>query len=199
MLIVATHNDESTHADMHDRYAARIFNGQQFATLCVDLITHDEKKDSELRELQFDPLLLAGRLDRIAEWVRAQPDLKELKVGYFCTSTVGGAALVAAAQHPGYVTAVVCYGGRPDLAGAFLNKVKAPTLLLAGENDTIAIELNRRSLAHLNKQSGLTVIPGATHSFEEPGALEEMVRKALSWFQKHAATPPEGHRKALYA
>ena len=202
MLVITVRDHETPrtsahdpHSRVHDRYVARVFNGHQIATLCIDLIAEEEQKTGQ-RELLFDTLLLAGRLDRIAEWVRRQPALRNLKLGYFCASTCAGAALIAAAQHPGYVVSIVCYGGRPDLAGAFLPKVKVPTLLLVGESDKLAIELNRQSLAQLNTESKLDIIPDATHSFEGPGALEEMMRHAVAWFTHHANSPDDTRQSA---
>jgi len=152
-------------------------------TLFIDLLTQEEEQlDEVMHELHFDTLMLAGRLDRVIEWARVQPVLCGIGIGYFCSSTCSGAALIAAAQHPGYVVAMVCPGARPDLAGPFLSKVTVPTLLLVGENDKLVIDLNRQFLAKLNKRSELSIIPGATHLFEEPGALEEMVRQAVDWF-----------------
>jgi putative phosphoribosyl transferase len=188
ILVISANNNEGSRALVCNRYVAEVLRANHIGTLLVDLLTPDEEECDEIqRELHFDALMLAGRLDRVAEWVRAQPVLHNVRLGYLCSSTCGGAALIAAAQHPGYVMTLVCQGARPDLAGPFLSKVTAPTLLLVGENDDIVIELNRRALTKLNKQSRLSIIPGATHLFEEPGALEEMTRQAVDWFITQAS------------
>jgi pimeloyl-ACP methyl ester carboxylesterase len=149
--------------------------------------------DDRTARLRFDIEMLAGRLVDITRWLRQDPDTARLAVGYFGASTGGGAALVAAARYPdpGVVNAVVSRGGRPDLAGAALAQVKAPTLLIVGGYDKVVIDLNRQALNQLN--SGLTkemvIVPEASHLFEEAGKLEEVARLATAWFKQYLAGP----------
>jgi dienelactone hydrolase len=129
--------------------------------------------------------LLAGRLIGATDWLTQYPDTRDLRVGYFGASTGAAAALVAAAERPQAVGAVVSRGGRPDLAGSALPRVKAPTLLIVGGNDPQVIELNWAALAQLRCEKRLAIIPGATHLFEEPGALDDVARLAREWFETH--------------
>jgi putative phosphoribosyl transferase len=129
--------------------------------------------------------LLAERLTAAAEWLGSQPETRDLPLGYFGASTGAAAALVAAATQPDRVDAVVSRGGRPDLAGGHLAAVTAPTLLLVGGRDEVVLGLNREAAAMLRSTWRLDVIPGATHLFEEPGALEEVTRLAANWFVEH--------------
>jgi dienelactone hydrolase len=155
------------------------------ATLLVDLLTPEEEAvDEETAHLRFDIGLLADRLVDATDWLGEMEETRGLAVGYFGASTGGGAALVAAAQRPNAVRAVVSRGGRPDLAGAALARVWAPTLLVVGGNDHVVLDLNRQALARLRSEKRLEVVPGATHLFEEPGALEEVARLARDWFLK---------------
>ena len=136
-------------------------------------------------QLRFDIELLAERLVAATDWLTQQPETRHLRLGYFGASTGAGAALVAAAERPDVVGAVVSRGGRPDLAGPALERVKAPTLLIVGGNDSPVIELNWTALAQLRCEKQLVIIPGATHLFEEPGALDEVARLAREWFKRH--------------
>ena len=129
--------------------------------------------------------MLAERLVAATDWLTQQPETRHLRLGYFGASTGAGAALVAAAERPDVVGAVVSRGGRPDLAGPALERVKAPTLLIVGGNDSPVIELNWTALAQLRCEKQLVIIPGATHLFEEPGALDEVARLAREWFKRH--------------
>jgi len=166
------------------------------ATLLVDLLTRDEEAvDMRTAQLRFDIGMLADRLVCATDWLQRTLETRPLRVGYFGASTGGGAALVAAAERPQAVAAVVSRGGRPDLAGDALPLVRAPTLLLVGEYDEPVIELNERAMARLRAPVKLEIVPWATHLFEEPGALEKVARLARDWFSGHlapAARPPAG-------
>jgi dienelactone hydrolase len=137
------------------------------------------------RHLRFDIGLLARRLVGATDWVLQQPEARDLKVGYFGASTGGGAALVAAAERPETVGAVVSRGGRPDLAGEALARVSAPTLLIVGGADTQVIALNRQAMAQMSAPVKLEIVPGASHLFEEPGTLEEVSCLAREWFERY--------------
>jgi len=156
------------------------------ATLLIDLLTAaEEKVDLQTRHLRFDIGLLAERLGGATEWFAWNPDTRNLRVGYFGASTGAGAALVAATEHPESVSAIVSRGGRPDLAGAALPRVAAPTLLIVGGNDFPVIDMNQEALEQMRTEKRLEIVPGATHLFEEPGALEQVARLAADWFVRH--------------
>jgi putative phosphoribosyl transferase len=152
------------------------------ATLLFDLLTEDEAAD---RRKVFDVELLAGRLLEVTRWARQEPGLEDLGIGYFGASTGAAAALIAAADEPGYVDAIVSRGGRPDLAADRLPAVRAPTLLIVGGADPEVLRLNRWALTMLQAPAALEVIPGATHLFEEPGALERVAELSARWFTQH--------------
>jgi dienelactone hydrolase len=155
-------------------------------TLLMDLLTTEEEEaDARTGHLRFDIGLLAKRLLAATQWLRAEPDTSRLPIGYFGASTGGGAALVAAAEAPDEVSAVVSRGGRPDLAGEALPRVEAPTLLIVGGRDEPVIGMNRQALAQLGCEKQMEIVPGATHLFEEPGTLEEVARLARDWFDRH--------------
>jgi dienelactone hydrolase len=155
-------------------------------TLLFDLLTAEEEYQERVtRHLRFDIGLLAQRLMAATDWVARQPDTRDLKVGYFGASTGGGAALVAAAERPEAAHAVVSRGGRPDLAGPALARVRAPTLLIVGGADTQVIALNRQAMAQMSAPVKLEIVPGASHLFEEPGTLEEVARLARDWFDRY--------------
>jgi pimeloyl-ACP methyl ester carboxylesterase len=165
---------------------ARLLNEAKLATLLIDLLTlHEEVIDARTGRLRFDIELLAERLVGATDWLSQFPDTRELRMGYFGASTGAAAALVAAALRPELVGAVVSRGGRPDLAGAALVHVRAPTLLIVGQDDAQVIELNREALAQLRCEKRLVIVPEATHLFEEPGALDEVARLAREWFERH--------------
>ena len=169
-----------------NRHAARFLNEAKLATLLIDLLTLDEEAiDARTAHLRFDIDLLAERLVDATDWLTQFPDTKHLRIGYFGASTGAAAALVAAAERPDVVSAVVSRGGRPDLAGAALMHVRAPTLLIVGGNDGQVIQLNRAALAELRCEKQLMIVPGATHLFEERGALDEVARLARDWFHRH--------------
>ena len=158
------------------------------ATLLFDLLTPNEELiDARTAELRFNIGLLADRLVRATRWAKEEQPTRDLRIGYFGSSTGGGAALVAAAEIPQDVGAVVSRGGRPDLAGEALPKVQAPTLLIVGGNDDIVIELNEMARDRMRCDVKLEIVPGATHLFEEPGALEQVAKLASDWFLLHAA------------
>lgn len=155
------------------------------ATLLFDLLTEEEDEvDRETAELRFNIALLASRLRQATEWVKASPELRDIDVGYFGASTGAAGALVAAAEMR-EVRAVVSRGGRPDLAGTALAKVRAATLLIVGGADPQVLELNRRAALHLTCEKRLEVVHGATHLFEEVGAIEDVARLARQWFEQH--------------
>jgi dienelactone hydrolase len=154
--------------------------------LLFDLLTQEEEAiDLRTREHRFNIGLLAERLVYATRWARQQEETRDLRIGYFGSSTGGAAALVAAAEIPQDVGAVVSRGGRPDLAGEALPKVQAPTLLIVGGNDDIVIELNEQARDRMRCEVKLEIVPGATHLFEEPGALEHVAQLASDWFVRH--------------
>jgi putative phosphoribosyl transferase len=160
------------------------------ATLLMDLLTPEEEQvDLRTAHLRFDIPLLAERLVNATDWLARNSDTSTLRVGYFGASTGGGAALVAAAERPNRVAAVVSRGGRPDLAGPALPRVQAPTLLIAGGHDEPVIELNQKAQAQLRNYNRMEIVPRATHLFEEPGALERVAELALAWFRRYFAEP----------
>jgi dienelactone hydrolase len=161
----------------------------KLATLLIDLLAPAEAAvDAQSAHLRFDIGLLTERLIGATDWLAQQPDTRALRIGYFGASTGAAAALVAAAARPALVGAVVSRGGRPDLAGPALARVQAPTLLIVGGDDVPVIEMNQAALAHLRCEKRLVIIPGATHLFEEPGALTEVARLACEWFERYLAS-----------
>lgn len=181
-LIIFAHGSGSSRFSPRNTFVASEFRRGGFATLLFDLLTPDEAK---IRSNVFDIPLLAGRVGETIAEARANPALSELPIGLFGASTGAAAALVAAAEHPDEVASVVSRGGRPDLATSHLSKVRCPTLLIVGGSDSEVLELNREALAQLTCVKGLRIVPGATHLFEEPGALLEVVEQALFWFRAH--------------
>ncbi|MGA2879359.1 MAG: dienelactone hydrolase family protein [Bryobacteraceae bacterium] len=182
-LVVFAHGSGSSRHSPRNRYVADVLNEGGLATLLIDLLNSDEQEvDMQTAQLRFDIPFLASRLLAITHWVRQQPQLVGLKVGYFGASTGAAAALVAAADLPQLIHAVVSRGGRPDLAENALERVDAPTLAIVGGNDTVVLELNRQAVARMNCRKALHVIAGASHLFEEPGALEEVAKLARAWF-----------------
>ncbi|MFP2963231.1 dienelactone hydrolase family protein [Myxococcus sp. 1LA] len=182
-LVIFAHGSGSSRFSPRNRAVARALRAQGLATLLFDLMGEaEEREDARTGELRFDIPFLARRLAAVTMWADAQPELAALRMGYFGSSTGAAAALVAAALHPDRIHAVVSRGGRPDLAGPVLQRVQAPTLLLVGGQDVGVLELNEASLARLEGLKGIQIIPGATHLFEEPGALEQVARLAAAWF-----------------
>lgn len=190
-LVLFAHGSGSSRLSPRNRYVAGVLQQAGLATLLFDLLTADEeRRDAVTAELRFDIPLLGRRLGAATDWVRARPETADLPVGYFGASTGAAAALIAAAERPGVVRAVVSRGGRPDLAGDALPRVTAPTLLIVGVADTPVIALNRRAMAALRAEVHLEIVPGAGHLFEEPGALEQVARLARDWFQRHLLAGP---------
>lgn len=198
-LVVFAHGSGSSRFSPRNQFVARVLQQRGLGTLLMDLLTPDEERiDDVTRELRFDIPLLARRLARAAEWASQEPATAALPVGYFGSSTGGGAALVAAAESPERVRAVVSRGGRPDLAGDALPLVQAPTLLLVGGRDEVVLDMNAGAKARMRCEAKLRVVPGATHLFEEPGALEEVAGAAADWFAQHLpATIPRDTERAL--
>jgi len=187
-VVLFAHGSGSSRFSSRNKRVAAFFNDSAFATLLIDLLTPNEDEiDAHTREYRFDIGRLAERLIGAVEWLAREPATAKLPVALFGASTGGGAALVAAAESPDRVAAVVSRGGRPDLAGPALARVRAPTLLIVGGDDEAVIELNRAALAQLTAPARLEVVPGATHLFEEPGALDEVARHAAAWIESYAA------------
>jgi dienelactone hydrolase len=185
-LVLFAHGSGSSRRSPRNQFVARTLNDAGLATLLFDLLTHQEEAiDVQTRELRFDINLLAERLVHATKWAKQQPQTRDLRIGYFGSSTGGAAALVAAVDVPQDVGAVVSRGGRPDLAGQALPKVQAPTLLIVGGNDDIVIELNEQARDRMGCEVKLEIIPGATHLFEEPGTLEKVAKLASAWFVNH--------------
>jgi dienelactone hydrolase len=187
-VVLFAHGSGSSRMSSRNRYVAQELRRSGLGTLLMDLLTSDEEEvDARTAHLRFDIGLLAERLGAATDWLRGDARTRGLAVGYFGASTGGGAALVAAADRPAEVGAVVSRGGRPDLAGAALPRVQAPTLLIVGGRDEPVIGMNREALARLRCEKRLEIVPGATHLFEEPGALEEVARLAAGWLARHLA------------
>ncbi len=185
-IIVFAHGSGSSRHSPRNQYVARMLAEAGFATLLFDLLTTEEEREDMWKgHLRFDVSMLSRRLISATEWVMKNADTRGFPIGYFGASTGAAAALIAASKRPDIVKAVVSRGGRPDLAGAALSRVKAPTLLIVGGNDYSIIGINQDALNQLNVEKRLAVIPGATHLFEEPGALEEVSRLAAEWFLDH--------------
>ena len=185
-VVLFAHGSGSGRHSPRNRYVARVLREANLATLLIDLLTEDEEEvDLRTTRLRFDIELLARRLVGATDWLVQNPDTEQLRIGYFGASTGAGAALVAAAERPDEVGAIVSRGGRPDLAGDALPLVKAPTLLIVGGNDEPVIGMNEEALARMRAVKRLQIVPGASHLFEEPGALEEVARLATGWFARH--------------
>ncbi|HEX6317150.1 MAG TPA: alpha/beta family hydrolase [Gemmatimonadaceae bacterium] len=202
-LVIFAHGSGSSRFSSRNRSVANSLNAAGFATLLLDLLTEREDRvDQETRELRFDIPLLAERVVAAVDWARQDPRAKALHIGLFGASTGAAAALVAAAERRESVAAVVSRGGRPDLAGALLDRVQAPTLLIVGSADPVVIELNHRAMERLRCVTKLVLVPGATHLFEEPGTLEHVCAFATDWFEEHvhhAPHLPRGNGLALAA
>lgn len=183
--VLFAHGSGSGRFSTRNNYVARVLNGAGLATLLVDLLTtREEAIDARTGHLRFDIEFLTGRLLAATEWLEAQRATADLPIGYFGASTGAAAALEAAAEHRD-IFAVVSRGGRPDLARDYLERVRAPTLLIVGGADVPVIPLNQEAYDLLVCEKQMVVIPGATHLFEEPGALEEVARLAAEWFVAH--------------
>src|SRR6266516_6873217 len=187
-LVLFAHGSGSSRHSPRNQFVARTLKDAGLATLLFDLLTPEEEAiDMRTRELRFNIGLLAERLVDATRWAKQQERTRDLRLGYFGSSTGAGAALVAAAEIPKDVGAVVSRGGRPDLAGDALPRVQAPTLLIVGGNDDIVIELNEMARDQMRCKVKLEIVPGATHLFEEPGALEKVAKLASDWFSLRLA------------
>lgn len=190
-LIVFVHGSGSSHLSPRNVAVAKALNSRGFATLLFDLLTPEEEAN---RANTFDIALLAGRLIEVLHWLDERPlPVTGLMTGLFGASTGAAAALVAAARDPERVKAVVSRGGRPDLAGDALSQVLAPPLLIVGGADVGVIELNEDALQRLRAPKALEIVPGATHLFPEPGAMDSVIEYAAHWFERYLAMPPHTH------
>jgi dienelactone hydrolase len=185
-IVLYAHGSGSSRHSPRNQFVAREIQASGTATLLFDLLTREEELDDEQDgHLRFDIGLLARRLVAATRWVSSNADTQHLGVGYFGASTGGAAALVAAAELGSSVDAVVSRGGRPDLAGAALARVQAPTLLIVGGKDDLVLELNQEACDQLRCKKELVVVPGATHLFEEPGTLDRVASLAAKWFREN--------------
>src|SRR5919198_407337 len=185
-IVVFAHGSGSSRFSPRNQHVAGVLRDARLGTLLFDLLTPEEETvDVQTRELRFDIGLLAMRLMHATTWIAHTDETQHLRVGYFGASTGGGAALVAAARLGQVIGAVVSRGGRPDLAGAALPHVVSPTLLIVGGRDPTVIQLNEAAYAQLHCHKALEIVPGATHLFEEPGALAHVAQLAAGWFQQH--------------
>jgi dienelactone hydrolase len=191
-VVVFAHGSGSSRFSPRNQRVARHLQAGGFATLLFDLLTADEELlDARTAQLRFDVSMLADRLISVTDWLGTHAKSRALHVGYFGASTGAAAALMAAAERPDVVRAVVSRGGRPDLAGPALGRVKAPTLLIVGGDDVPVIGMNQSALGRLSaKTKKLEIVPGATHLFEEPGTLDRVCDLALDWFETHLAATP---------
>ena len=185
-VVLFAHGSGSSRFSSRNRFVAEQLRTGNLGTLLIDLLTREEEAvDMRTAHLRFDIDLLAGRLVDAVAWLSEQDATRDLRVGMFGASTGGGAALVAAARVPDRVAAVVSRGGRPDLAGPALPKVKAPTLLIVGGDDVPVIGMNREAYDRLTCERRMEIVPGASHLFEEPGTLERVAELARDWFTRY--------------
>ena len=196
-LVVFAHGTGSSRHGPRNRNVARALQERGFGTLLLDLLTvEEERTESPAEELHFNIELLADRVMRASAWARQNRYTSTLPIGYFGASTGSAAALVAAARQPENVRAIISRGGRPDLAGPYLSKVRAPTLLIVGGNDPVVIRLNEQATERMAAETKLEIVPGATHLFEEPGTLEKVTELATDWFIQHMTTPEDRETKS---
>lgn len=185
-MVVFAHGSGSSRHSPRNRYVADELRGAGLGTVLVDLLTPvEEQADLSSGTFRFDVRLLAQRLDSIVDWLADHDLTATVDVGLFGASTGAAAALVAAAERPASVAAIVSRGGRADLAGDYLRLVSQPTLLIVGERDPVVIELNRRAVQMINAETRLEIVPGASHLFEEPGALKQVARLTRDWFVRY--------------
>lgn len=185
-IVLFAHGSGSSRFSPRNRYVAKALQDAGVATLLFDLLTAEEEaEDDRDGHLRFDIGLLATRLEAATVWTAERADTQRLGIGYFGSSTGGAAALVAAAQLGRSIQAVVSRGGRPDLAGPALRRVLAPTLLIVGARDELVLDLNEEASAQMECTREVVVVPGATHLFEEPGALEQVAALAAGWFTRY--------------
>lgn len=191
-IVLFAHGSGSSRHSPRNRAVAQALQEGGLATLLLDLLTVEEEQiDRVTAQLRFDIALLARRLVGATDWLLQQAETSSLRIGYFGASTGAAAALVAAAERPEAVTAIVSRGGRPDLAGTALPSVRAPTLLIVGGLDGPVIDMNQEALEQMRAEKQLRIVPGATHLFEEPGTLEQVARMARDWFVHHLTLAPE--------
>jgi len=182
-FVLFAHGSGSSRHSPRNRYVAEVLNRHSLGTLLVDLLTAEEEQEDEITaQMRFDIGLLTRRLVGVVDWAVDQPQVNGHQIGLFGASTGAAAALLAAGQRPTIVRAVVSRGGRPDLASADASRVRAPTLLIVGGRDTAVLQMNRDAMALMKSETKLEIVPGATHLFEEPGALGEVARLAADWF-----------------
>jgi putative phosphoribosyl transferase len=192
-VVLFVHGSGSSRHSPRNRYVAGELQKAGLATVLVDLLTPEEERiDAITAELRFDIGLLAERVIALTDWLRGHEPTAGLGVGYFGASTGAAAALIGAAARPGEVETVVSRGGRPDLAGDHLPRVRQPTLLIVGARDEAVLDLNRGAAQRLAGEASLEIVPGATHLFEEPGALEQVARLARDWFSRRIMPGPSG-------
>ncbi len=185
-LVVFAHGSGSSRHSPRNRHVADVLHQSGMGTLLMDLLTVDEEAvDQYTRHLRFDINLLSQRLVAATDWLKEDPELTGMSLGYFGASTGAAAAIIAAAHRPEHIGAVVSRGGRPDLAGASLALIKAPTLLIVGGDDYAVIDLNQQAYARMNCEKRLEIVPGATHLFEEPGTLDKAAELAADWFGQY--------------
>jgi putative phosphoribosyl transferase len=185
-VVLFAHGSGSSRLSPRNKFVAGFLQQRNLATLLLDLLTADEEQiDLQTGHLRFDVGLLASRLVQATNWIGHNSKIGHLPLGYFGASTGAAAALIAAAQVPEATRGIVSRGGRPDLAGISLPKVKAPTLLVVGGDDYSVIELNEKAMNELRCEKKLEIVPGATHLFEEPGTLERVAGLASNWFENH--------------
>jgi pimeloyl-ACP methyl ester carboxylesterase len=190
-LVVFAHGSGSSRFSRRNRQVAEVLQAKGFATLLLDLLTEEEEAvDVSTREFRFDIERLGRRVVSAVDWTETWPEADGLPIGVFGASTGAAAALIGAAERPDMVQAVVSRGGRPDLAGDALPRVKAPTLLIVGGHDEPVIDLNRQAAARMTAPTRVEIVPGATHLFEEPGTLEQVCRLAADWFAAHLRAGP---------
>ena len=197
-VVVFAHGSGSGRHSPRNIRVARTLQQAGLATLLFDLLTVEEEIEDELRaHLRFDIEMLAERLVGVTDWLVRRPSINQSAVGYFGASTGAAAVLIAAARRAQKAGAVVSRGGRPDLAGPYLEQVCAPTLLIVGQRDEAVIDLNRDAMEGLRAEKRLEIVPNATHLFEEPGSLEHVAELARDWFRQHLGlTEPRGVRVA---
>ena len=190
-VVLFAHGSGSGRHSPRNRYVAGELQRAGLATVLADLLTPEEEQvDARTGALRFDIGLLSGRVAALTDWLVDREQTADLGVGLFGASTGAAAALVAATARPAIVEAVVSRGGRPDLAGGLLRLVRQPVLLIVGERDRTVLDLNRRAMQELDGETGLEIVPGASHLFEEPGALEQVARLARDWFAGHLQPVP---------
>lgn len=195
-VVAFAHGSGSSRHSPRNRAVARVLQDADLATLLFDLLTEaEERVDAITAELRFDIPLLGRRLVAAVNWLDGHPATSGLPVGLFGASTGAAAALTAAAERPERVAAVVSRGGRPDLAGGALNRVRAPVLLIVGGDDHEVLRLNQQAAAMLAAPQEIHVVPGASHLFEEPGTLEQAAEAARDWFVRMAKRPARGGKR----